>query len=242
MSDTRRRGRVPAVSDADIRRVARSLLVEMGPDAVTLRAIARELGITAPALYRYYESRDDLVAAVRLDVCADLALDISKALEGQPDDAMIRFFEVCRGFRRWALHHPQEFTLVFASPAAASGSSAMRQFGEPVGRLFLEAAGRLLADYDVVTPPVEAIPPELRDDLIRFQTDLLAVLAESGQKFPAEKLNLGVSYVMIQFWARLYGHVTLEAFGNYPIAVAHPDVLFDTTLIDIGRSIGLAES
>lgn len=241
MSDTRRRGRMPAVSDADIRRVARSLLVELGPDAVTLRAIARELGITAPALYRYYESRDDLVAAVRLDVCADLALDMSAALEGQPDDAMVRFFAVCRGFRRWALTHPREFTLVFASPTGA-GASAMRQFGEPVGRLFLEAAGRLLADYDVVTPPVEAIPQELRDDLIRFQTDLLAVLAESGQKFPAEKLDLGVSYVMIQFWARLYGHVTLEAFGNYPIAVSHPDVLFDATLIDIGRSIGLVES
>ncbi|MTK32974.1 TetR family transcriptional regulator, partial [Nocardia seriolae] len=62
MSETRRRGRIPAVSDADIRRVARSLLVEQGPDAITLRAIARELGITAPALYRYYESRDALVA------------------------------------------------------------------------------------------------------------------------------------------------------------------------------------
>ncbi|MFI6865295.1 TetR/AcrR family transcriptional regulator [Nocardia sp. NPDC050406] len=242
MSDTRRRGRMPAVSDADIRRVARSLLVEQGPDAVTLRAIARELGITAPALYRYYESRDDLVAAVRLDVCSDLALDMAAALEGQPDDAMVRFFAVCRGFRHWALTHPREFTLVFASPAGAGAPSAMRQFGEPVGRLFLEAAGRLLADYDVVTPPMEAIPQEIRDDLIRFQTDLLAVLAESGQKFPAEKLNLGVSYVMIQFWARLYGHVTLEAFGNYPIAVSHPDALFDATLVDIGRSIGLVES
>ncbi|MFJ4657392.1 TetR/AcrR family transcriptional regulator [Nocardia sp. NPDC088792] len=239
MSEIRRRGRMPAVSDADIRRVARSLLVEQGPDAITLRAIARELGITAPALYRYYESRECLVSAVRTEVCADLAVYLAAGLEGLPDDAGIRFFAICRGFRRWSLTHAQEFTLVFASPAAAGIDSAMRQFGEPVGRLFLEAAGRLLSEYDVVTPPTELIPAELRDDLVGFQTDLLRVLAESGQKFPAEKLDLGVSYVMIQFWARLYGHVTLEVFGNYPIHVTHPDVLFDSTLADIGRTIGI---
>ncbi|MGX1804481.1 TetR/AcrR family transcriptional regulator [Nocardia sp. NPDC055321] len=239
MSEQRRRGRMPAVSDADIRRVARSLLVEQGLEAITLRAIARELGITAPALYRYYESRDQLVAAVRTDVCADLATDLAAAVQGLPDDAGVRFFAVCRGFRSWSLAHAREFTLVFASPSAAGFGSAMQQFGEPVGRLFLEAAGRLLTDYDIVTPPVELIPGELRDDLIAFQTDLLRVLAESGQKFPAEKLDLGVSYVMIQFWARLYGHVTLEVFGNYPIPIGNPDVLFDATLTDIGRSIGV---
>ncbi|WP_067824440.1 TetR/AcrR family transcriptional regulator [Nocardia inohanensis] len=236
---TKRRGRMPAVSDSDIRRVARSLLVAQGPEAVTLRAIARELGITAPALYRYYESRDDLVTAVRMDVCADLAADLAAATADLPDDAAVYFFAVCRGFREWALTHSREFTLVFASPTTSGINSAMQQFGEPVGRLFLGAAGRLLTDYDVVTPPTELIPPELRDDLVRFQTDLLRVLAESGQKFPAEKLDLGVSYVMIQFWARLYGHVTLEVFGNYPIPISHPDVLFDSTLADIGRSIGL---
>ncbi|MVU80510.1 TetR family transcriptional regulator [Nocardia sp. ET3-3] len=239
MSDTRRRGRIPAVSDADIRRVARSLLVEQGPDAITLRAIARELGVTAPALYRYYESRDDLVAAVRTDVCGDLAKDLEAAIADLPDDAGIRFFAICRGFRHWALTHSREFTLVFASPVTAGITSAMQQFGEPVGRIFLGAAGRLLTEYQVVTPPLELIPPELRDDLIKFQMELLAVLADSGQNFPAEKLDLGVSYVMIQFWARLYGHVTLEVFGNYPIQISHPDVLFDSTLADIGRGIGL---
>ncbi|MEV6772332.1 TetR/AcrR family transcriptional regulator [Nocardia sp. NPDC051030] len=239
MSDTRRRGRIPAVSDADIRRVARALLVEQGPDAITLRAIARELGITAPALYRYYESRESLVSAVRSDVCVDLAVDMARGLEGLPDDAALCFFAVCRGFRHWALTHSREFTLVFASPISAGIGSAMRQFGEPVGRLFLEAAGRLLSEYEITTPATELIPPELREDLILFQTELLRVLSDSGQKFPAEKLDLGVSYVMIQFWARLYGHVTLEVFGNYPIHISHPDALFDATLTDIGRTIGL---
>ncbi|RDI67720.1 TetR/AcrR family transcriptional regulator [Nocardia pseudobrasiliensis] len=237
-----RRGRAPAVNDADIRRVARALLVDQGPEAVTLRAIARELGITAPALYRYYGSRDDLLATLRSDVCDDLAVDLTAAHDGAPDDAGVRFFAVLRGFRQWALTHSREFTLVFASPAGPGTPSAMRQFGEPVGRLFLAAAGRLLTEYEIVTPPTEFIPDGLRGDLVAFQTELLRVLSESGVKFPAEKLNLGISYVMIQSWARLYGHVTLEAFGNYPLMVTDPDALFDATLGDIATSIGLGDS
>ncbi|RMI32863.1 TetR/AcrR family transcriptional regulator [Nocardia stercoris] len=241
MNETRRRGRTPAVTDRDIRRVARTLLVEQGPDAITLRAIARDLGVTAPALYRHYESRDDLVEAVRRDICADLTVELAAAGAGLPDDAATQFFAVFRAFRQWALAHAREFTLVFASPLGAGATSAMQQFGEPVGRIFLGAAGRLLTDYDVVTPPTEHIPPELRDDLTRFQADLVRAAADSGQKFPAEKLDLGVAYVMIQSWARLYGHVTLEVFGNYPLPVSHPDLLFDATLADIGRIIGLAQ-
>ncbi|MCM6772190.1 TetR/AcrR family transcriptional regulator [Nocardia sp. CDC159] len=242
MTSPARRGRMPAVTDADIRRVARSLLVQQGPEAVTLRAIARELGITAPALYRYYASRDDLLATLRADVRADLAVELTAAHESAPDDAAARFFAICRGFRHWALTHSREFTLVFASPAGPGGPSAMRQFGEPVGRLFLTAAGRLLLEYEIITPPTEFIPEGLRADLTTFQRELLRVLAESGVKFPAEKLNLGVSYAMIQSWARLYGHVTLEAFGNYPLTVTDADALFDATLADIGLSIGLGDS
>ncbi|MBO0854116.1 MAG: TetR/AcrR family transcriptional regulator [Nocardia sp.] len=236
---TPRRGRMPAVSDTDIRRVARRLLVAQGPEAVTLRAIARELGITAPALYRYYGSHDDLVDALRSDICLDLARELAEQVSELPEDGIVQLFAICRGFRHWALAHAYEFTLVFASPTGDS-ASAMRKFDEPFGRIFLEAAGRLLTTYDIVTPPTDVIPHALHEDLVKFQTELLSVIAESGQRFPAEKLDLGVTYLMTQFWARLYGHVTLEVFGNYPMPVSDPDALFDATLADLARSIGFA--
>ncbi|WP_369028664.1 TetR-like C-terminal domain-containing protein, partial [Nocardia farcinica] len=103
---------------------------------------------------------------------------------------------------------------VFASPGAGRG---VRGFDEPFGRIFLAAAGRLLATYDVITPPADDIPDELRADLQRFQTELLAALDEAGQPAAADRIDLGVTYLMIQIWARLYGHVTLEVFGNYPV-------------------------
>ncbi|MFD0362702.1 TetR/AcrR family transcriptional regulator [Nocardia sp. GCM10030253] len=232
------RGRAPVVTDGDIRRVARALLVEQGPEAVTLRAIARELGITAPALYRYYRSLDDLLESLRLEFCADLAAELSAEIETLPDDGVVQFFAICKGFRRWALAHTREFTLVFASPGVGR-SGVMRRFDEPFGRIFLAAAGRLLATYDIVTLPTDVIPAGLREDLIGFQTELLAAVSEAGQKFPAEKLDLGVTYLMIQIWARLYGHVTLEVFGNYPIPLSNPEILFDTMLAELGRTAGL---
>ncbi|MEU2030841.1 TetR/AcrR family transcriptional regulator [Nocardia amamiensis] len=235
MQQSKPRGRAPVVTDGEIRRVAGALLVERGPDAVTLRAIARELGVTAPALYRYYKSLDDLLERLRLDFCADLAEELSAEIATLPDDGAVQFFAICRGFRRWALAHTREFTLVFASP----GAGQARRFDEPFGRIFLAATGRLLATYDIVTPPTDVIPPELREDLAHFQTELLAALSESGQKFPAEKLDLGVTYLMIQIWARLYGHVTLEVFGNYPIPLDNPEILFDAMLADLGRTAGL---
>lgn len=245
MSHPNRRGRARAATELDIRRTARALLVEHGPEAVTLRAIARELGITAPALYRYYESRDDLVENLRLDVCSDLAAELGAEIADLPNDGAVQLFAICKGFRRWALTHTKEFTLVFASPTGGIGTgstSALRRFGEPFGRIFLAAASRVLATHDIVTPPADVIPPEIRDDLAAFQRELLAVLSESGVELPAEKLDLGVTYLMIQFWARLYGHVTLEVFGNYPIPVSKPDVLFDSTLADLAREIGLSLS
>ncbi|MFD9549449.1 TetR/AcrR family transcriptional regulator [Nocardia salmonicida] len=232
------RGRAPTVTDADIRRVTRALLSEQGADAVTLRAIARALGVTAPALYRHYSSRDELIERMRVEFCADLAQFLSTEIEPLPDDGAVRFLAICRGFRHWALANPREFTLVFASPT--SERSMMHRFDEPFGRIFLAAAGGLLANFEIATPPGETIPAALRDDLVGFQTDLLAMLSESGQKFPAEKLDLGVTYLMVQIWARLFGHVTLEVFGNYPIPLADPEIMFDAMLADLARTTGFA--
>lgn len=232
-------------TDRDIRSSARALLVTHGPEAVTLRAIARELDVTAPALYRYYTSRDHLIEQIRLDVVADLGERLTDETAAQPDDAAIQLFALCRGFRYWALTHPREFTLVFASPTGDVGSTTgsvatLRRVAEPFGRIFLATAGRVLATHRLTTPPAEAVPSELHDDFAAYHNELLSVLTESGVEIPSGTLDLGTTYMMIQFWARLYGHVTLEVFGNYPIPMSKPDALFDAMLAELAAEIGLA--
>ncbi len=244
MSKPARRNRERAATDREIRQTARTLLVEHGPEAVTLRAIARELGITAPALYRYYGSRDDLVEHLRRDIVTDLGAELASDSATLPGDGPRQLFAICRGFRQWALTHMNEFTLVFASPTGEIGTgrssvATLNHVSEPLGHAFLVAAGRVLTTHQIAAPGDDVVPPELRDDLAAYRDSLLSVLSDSGLAVTADQFTLGTTYLMIQFWARIYGHVTLEVFGNYPIPVAKPDALFDAVLADLAREIGL---
>jgi AcrR family transcriptional regulator len=245
MTEATRRDRVRADTDRAIRAQARALLVDHGPQAVTLRAIAREMGITAPALYRYYASREDLVEHLRTDVCEDLAQELADDLARlDGDDRLDQVLAICRGFRRWALAHPQEFVLVFASPSEASSNCPAGPGGEDLskdsfGRIFLSVAGRVLASGPLVVPPEPTIPPSLRPDLALFREELLRVVAESGVELPPERLSVATAFVMLQFWVRLYGQVALEVFGQFPFPVGDPEPLFESMLTDLLREAGL---
>jgi len=115
-----RRDRVRAATMTEIKQTARRILVAEGPDAVTLRAIAREMGMTAPALYRYFGSHEELVKHVIADIFTELAADIRNAIAaadaGSGGDMTAKVLAACWEFRRWSLSHPREFGLIFATP------------------------------------------------------------------------------------------------------------------------------
>src|SRR2546430_7442441 len=234
-----RRERSKADTDREIRHEARVLLINEGAEAVTLRAIARKVGITAPALYRYYTSREDLIEHIRMDICTDLAdelnLDLADLAE---NDVLGQVLAICRGFRRWAIAHPQEFSLVFASLAepSANQDGAMHievPSTDPFGRVFLAVAGRVLTTMTLVAPPEDSVPVELRADLDHFRASLRATVAEAGYDVPDEVLGVGTAYAILKFWVRLYGQVALEVFGRFPFAVAKPEPLFEALLTDL---------
>lgn len=244
MSKPTRRERARAETDREIRQRARALLVSEGHEAVTLRAIARQLGITAPALYRYYSSREDLVDHVRQDICDDLAAQLNADLAALPDaDMVAQAFAVCRGFRRWALAHPKEFTLVFASPLkheqAPEGGIAFEPSSDPFGRIFLSVAGRVLTTTQLTAPPDDQVPAQLHTDLSAFRASLLTTIADTGVEVSEEVLSLGTAYSILQFWVRLYGLIALEVFGQFPFAVSNPEPLFEVMLAELTSDIGL---
>lgn len=236
MTQETRRDRARAETDRDIRAQARALLVSDGPQAVTLRAIARELGITAPALYRYYASREDLIEHLRADVCADLGSELDRDLsEVAESDHLAQVLAVCRGFRRWALTHPQEFTLVFATPPRDRLKDPVR---DSFGRIFLGVAGRILAVGELITPP--DIPAALVEDLSAFRSDVLDMMAAAGVSISDSRLSVGTAYVMLRFWVRLYGQVALEVFGQLPFPVTDAEPIFESMLADLAGEVGLS--
>jgi AcrR family transcriptional regulator len=245
MTTSTRRERSKADTDREIREQARALLIDRGPDAVTLRAIARKVGITAPALYRYYTSREDLVEHIRTDICTDLAAELDVDLAGiAEDDVVGQVLAICRGFRLWAIAHPQEFSLVFASPAEQAsaqdgGLHIMVPGTDPFGRVFLAVAGKVLTMMRLAAQPDDTVPAELYADLQSFRTSLLTTVREAGYEVTEEVLGIGTTYAILKFWVRLYGQVALEVFGRFPFAVSKPEPLFEALLADLVHQVGL---
>ncbi|GAA2822086.1 TetR/AcrR family transcriptional regulator [Saccharopolyspora taberi] len=235
MTEVTRRERMRAATEQEIRHHARALLVGRGRDAVTLRAIARELGITAPALYRYYSSREDLLRSLCDDICTELAEQLAGELESASDGLRERVFAVCRAFRRWALAHPQEFTLVFASPPAETDRAAGQ---DQFARVFAALVGPLMAERASGERPGAA--PEIEGlDLVREQEALAGALSESGIDVPDDVLRPEPVYELLRWWARFYGHVALEVFGRFPFDIAHAEQLFESMLAELARESGL---
>ncbi|MGH8827311.1 MAG: TetR/AcrR family transcriptional regulator [Jiangellaceae bacterium] len=225
-----RRERLRAATEADIRAGTRRLLTEQGPHAVTLRAIAGQLGMTAPAIYRYFDSREALLRGVCDDVCADLTDELRSAVELTDDrDDRARVLGLCRAFRAWALGHPQEFGLVFATPGDAD------QFAV----VFLTMVVELFRGDDAPDRLEQAPPPELTAHVEASRRSMIAALAATGVDLPEHPISLGAVHWILQWWVRLYGHVALEVFGRFPFEVSGAERMFESMLADLAEQTAL---
>src|SRR5258708_7556043 len=101
----------------EIKALAGRQLAEQGPGAVSLRAIAREMGTASSALYRYFPSQGDLVTALCVEAYDSLAGALTAARDARPPgDHAGRWAAVCRAYRRWSLENPSDFALIFGTP------------------------------------------------------------------------------------------------------------------------------
>lgn len=239
-----RRDRMRAATMEEITTTARRLLVEQGPDAASLRAIAREMGMTAPGLYRYYSSREELLRHVIATIFRELAGDIRRAIEQvgpQPasgfasDSARrnhigLKMVAACREFRRWALNHKDEFALLFGVPVPGFddgrwdiAAQCALEFAGTFYVLFLE----LWSAIHFPVPADAEIDPVLRPQLRHFRGKLGADIPE------------GAILVFTRCWMVLYGAVAMEVFGHLGFALDDPAPMFEFTLGDLAGLVGL---
>ncbi|MFC4516781.1 TetR/AcrR family transcriptional regulator [Streptomyces ehimensis] len=227
---TGRKHRVREEALAEILRTGRRLLVEEGPGAVTLRAIAREMGMTAPGLYRYYAGHRDLIQALASSLYDELATALTTARDRHPAAEPGRQLrEVCRELRRWALDHPREFGLLFAKPDADADTTpgtAAHDSGWRFGGVVLDLMVQLWRNGGVQPPPTALDPA------------WAAQLEEVREHLSGEPVPLDAIYVFVACWARLYGAVAVEAFGHLDFALTDPEPLFEHTLADILTALG----
>lgn len=119
MAETRRE-RLRTATIIEIKEIARRHMAEKGAAALSLRAIAREMGMSSPALYRYFASRNDLVTALIVDAYNGFADALQAARDGRAqDDHAGQLSAVAYAYRDWALAAPQEYALIFGTPIPA---------------------------------------------------------------------------------------------------------------------------
>lgn len=217
-----RRERIRTATVAEIKDLARGLLVGGGPGAISLRAIARDMGMTAPAIYRYFPSLDALVRYLVEGLYDELRL-VVEAVRDPAAPPAVQLLEMARAFRRWSLAHPAEFGLMFGTPVpgvqtfeedCVDASHAGARFGAP----FIEALTQLWEAAPFPAPPADVL-------VERFGPHLAPYTAEQGARVPVE-----VIYTYLSAWTRLYGMVALEVFGHLRWSLTSLEPLFETEL------------
>jgi AcrR family transcriptional regulator len=226
-----RRERVRRATVEEIKTVARAQMAAEGTAGVNLRSIAREMGMTAPALYRYFASRDDLVTALVIDAYDALADAMEAAVDAVgPGRHADRLRAAFGAFRAWGLAHPTEYALIFGSPIPGYVAPETTR---PAGVRHTDLLGRLLADAyaDGALDPARIAlrtPPALARQVEQLQR------RRGGPAIPASVLAFGLGA-----WARVHGLVTLEVFGHLAPAVGDGGALFEQELGAIVAQSGL---
>jgi AcrR family transcriptional regulator len=211
--ETNRRGGIRArlrteVRD-DVKRIALRQLAEGGPPTLSVNAIAKELGVSGPALYRYFTSRDDLLTELVLDAYGDLALAIEAATRRQ--DPAQRLAAFARAYRQWAITEPHRYRLLFAQPTP--GYDAHRDS-------LVDAAQRLMDTLLDALTDTEASPGQ------RPSAKLAGQLTAWGRKRGLD-VDPAVAHRAIVVWSRLHGLVSLEIEGNFASMGVDAELLLD---------------
>jgi AcrR family transcriptional regulator len=223
---------------AEILRIGREQLASEGPAALSLRAIARELGLVSSAVYRYVGSRDELLTMLVVEAYTDLGDRVDAAVEAGPDTPFERFTALARAVREWALAEPARYGLLFGTPVPGYHAPAEQTSGagtRVVARLagIIEEAwteGRGSVD-DEGTTESGGLPPQLA-------ADLDAIRREYGLTVPVHVLARGV-----MVWSGLFGAVSFEVFGQYgPGTFTDPAAYFEFVIRQLAAQAGIPVS
>jgi AcrR family transcriptional regulator len=204
-------------TEAQIIEVGRRHLITDGAAGLSLRAVAREIGLVSSAVYRYVASRDDLLTLLLVDAYTELADTVDAAAESVSGDWAARLVVMAHAARRWAVDQPARWALLYGSPVPGYRAPAELTVGpgtRVVGALFAVIADGIRAG--AVPDPKDVAPKPVSEDFDR-------VREEFG--------FAGGDPVLLQcflVWATRVGAISLEVFGQYgPDTLSAPELVFD---------------
>ena len=218
------RERARAESIAEIVRLARVQVAESGAAALSLRAIARDLGMVSSAIYRYFASRDELLTRLIIDSYDRLGATAQAADDSvaRRTDFAARWRAIANGIRQWALANPAEYALLFGTPVP--GYAAPHDTIGPASRYTAVLLG-LLAEVEAsggrpATAATVRVTPNLLADVAALRDRIDLVIS-------AELMAAGMVA-----WANVMGAISLELFGHLHNVIDTPGSLFDAVVAE----------
>lgn len=209
--------------ESQIIAIGRAHLVTDGAAGLSLRAIARELGMVSSAVYRYVASRDELLTLLLIDAYTDLAESVDHARVAAGGDWRDQLAEIARAARSWAVDKPAGWALLYGSPVPGYHAPRDKTVGpgtRVVGTLFaIVAEGVAAGDIPAADDAEHAVAQPLSRDFDGLRTEF---------SFTADDWVVAKCLVL---WASLIGAISLEVFGQYGVdTFTEPPLVFDTQI------------
>jgi AcrR family transcriptional regulator len=229
---TSRRERLRAETANEIRAVALQQMAQRGAGDISLRAIARQMGTTAPAIYSYYKTRDALIAALVADVYTSLAVGQEAARDALPvGDHAGRLLAVGHAYRRWALHNPQGFRLIYGEPIPGYTLPATEAAASAAKRTCAVLLDLVAAAWSHPSDDWLAHPQQWSD----FDPGLVSLTRDNYPQLPPAAITL-----TLRVWGRMHGPVSLEIYGL--LQTGNPAALYEAELLALARELGFAKN
>ncbi len=223
------RDRARAQTLADITRIGRRHLAADGAAGLSLRAVARDLGVVSSAVYRYVRSRDDLLTLLVVDAYTELGDEVDEAVDGA-EGAVLKFLTLGRTVRAWGRREPARYALLFGSPVPGYHAPAEQTTG-PGTRVIV----KLVRIFDEADGTGRLTAQQSSSSLVRLHDDFTEVRHEMGTNLSDEALARGVLV-----WSSLFGAVSFDVFDQYGSATFRArDQLFEYQLEQLTILAGL---
>lgn len=223
MPPVARRDRVRQQTIAEAKRIALRQLAEAGAGGISLNAIAREMGMTGPALFRYIPNRDALLTELVVAAYNELGDAMWRVVEGSAgQDAEASLRAQAAALRAWALAHPHRYLLIFGTPVP--GYRAPVEQTQPAAQRVLEAT---------IAPLLAVIPERWEPSTDPFDRELEHWAAEVGiPPMPGALLRQAFTG-----WTRLHGVLSLEIEGHFGMGLPDPEKLYAAEVDTLAREL-----
>ena len=233
------RERARAELTREIKEEARRQLAETGAPGLSLRAVARELGMVSSALYRYFPSRDDLLTALIIDAYNAMG-EVAEAAIAADASPRVRWLAACRAIRGWALAYPSEYALIYGSPVP--GYQAPQATIGPATRVplvFIAVLRDAVASGEIPAAVDEtgAVAGPRLSAALACQAAAIAAALTAVPGLAAVPREVVVRAVIA--WTQLFGMISFELFGQFVGSFEPADTLFDYAVAQLAGFVGL---